>query len=88
MLLSRFVGLSARWLRKEDFYGNKGWRKVNMMKNKWGYLIGMLLFQIAIFVIAIIPSTIIDIEVKLHVIVIADCGLIGATVYNLINVKR
>lgn len=59
-----------------------------MMKNKWGYLIGMLLFQIAIFVIAIIPSTIIDIEMKLHVIVIADCGLIGATVYNLINVKR
>lgn len=25
---------------------------------------------------------------QLHVIVIADCGLIGATVYNLINVKR
>jgi len=54
-----------------------------MMKSKRGYLIEMLLFQIAIFIIAVIPSTVLGMEARLHIIAITNCGLIGATVYNL-----
>lgn len=56
-----------------------------MMKNDIGYMVGILLFQIIIYIIAFIPNYIIEDQIKLHIIVILNCGIVGTTIIALVR---